>query len=101
MATTFTSRGWPTGATVTVYKRPVTPGAALGSSVASGTADGNGEVTFTGLTDSTHYQATDGNRTVGFRTDDAGYVPGTYGMSSPGSAGTGSEVAGRSRPAPG
>jgi hypothetical protein len=75
MATTFTSRGWPTGATVTVYKRPVTPGAALGSSVASGTADGNGEVTFTGLTDSTHYQATDGNRTVGFRTDDAGYVP--------------------------
>lgn len=67
----FSSTGWAPGATVTAYVRGPR-GEQTGSSVASGTADTNGAVTFSGLNDTTGYVATDGTRTVNFRTPAGG-----------------------------
>jgi lysophospholipase L1-like esterase len=67
----FASTGWSPGASITVYARPTTPGAAVGASVTTATADTNGAATFNGLADATNYQATDGTVTRTFRTPPA------------------------------
>lgn len=65
----FTSSGWGAGATVNAFARDAfgkATGAAVGGSPK--TASSAGQVTFDPLADNTGYVATDGTRTVSFRT---------------------------------
>lgn len=70
----FSTTGWAPAASLTVKARDAL-GNATGANVGPGaTADTNGAATLTGLADATNYVATDGTRTVNFRTTAAAPV---------------------------
>lgn len=54
----ITSKGWPAGATVSVYAGNPSPGMPLGGVVTSGVADAQGDVTLSGLVTRQAYTAT-------------------------------------------
>ena len=78
----ITLQGWPPGATVTIYPNTA-PGLPLGGAVTSGTANGAGSATLSGLTEGRAYTAESGGVRRGFMVDSAQAVLESAGVEEP------------------